>query len=82
MALKHMRIDGRVKWYGNEQYEITENGREYLRSTILPLKLLTEEIEDLDDGGMIVRYVLPDGSVSFEFRVAAQVDPVDISEIG
>jgi hypothetical protein len=66
-ALKHMREDGRVKWHGHGQYKITESGRRFLLTTHLPLELMTEEVEVMDDGEIIIRYLLSDGTVSCEF---------------
>jgi Mrr N-terminal domain len=66
-ALKHMRQDGRVLWHGRGQYEITEPGRSYLSTTALPLELMIEEVEQLENGEWRVRYFSPDGSLAYEF---------------
>ena len=66
-ALKHMRQDGRVRYLHHGQYEITEAGRSYLRTTVLPLELLVEEVEKLENGQWRIRYLNPDGSVECEF---------------
>jgi hypothetical protein len=68
-ALKHMRQDGRLKHFELvHEYQITDGGRSYLETTALPMELLTEEVEFLDNGEVSVRYVRPDGTVDFEFR--------------
>lgn len=66
-ALKHMRQDGRVKYFGSGQYEISDSGRAYLGNTPLPIELLTEEVERLDNGDVIVRWIRQDGEVEEEF---------------
>jgi hypothetical protein len=76
LALWHMRIDGRVKWYGHARYEITEKGEEYLRDTPLHLRLLTEEVEFRDDGEIRMRYLLSDGSVECEFSGSGRDDHI------
>jgi hypothetical protein len=70
-----MRQDGRVKHFAlAHEYQITDSGRFYLESTALPMELLTEEVEHLDNGQVSVRYLRPDGTVDFEFRGSAECD--------